>query len=180
MVDKVNHPDLLTRTPSPDAGAIFSECLRYRYHLWRQWRELTASAGFVLWLMLNPSSATELVLDPTLTRCKGFTQRFGFSRFEVVNLYALRSTDPKALLAEPDPVGPSNDLVIRACMEKATVIVVGWGAFPMAANRARRVVELAEGKQLHCLGTTKDGHPRHPLYLPGSAELRPWAIQKAA
>lgn len=173
----MNHPNLLTRTPSPDAGAIFSECLRYRYHLWRQWRELTASAGFVLFAMLNPSTADEFKLDPTLTRCKGFTQRFGFSRFEVVNLFALRSTDPKALLSHPDPVGPSNDLVIKTCMEKATVIVVGWGAFPLASWRAKQVFELAQGKPLHCLGTTQAGHPRHPLYLPSAAELRPWAPQ---
>ena len=93
------------------------------------------------------------------------------------NLFGLRSTDPKGLLSTPDPVGPDNDQIVEASIARAALVVVGWGAFPVAADRARRVVELAGGKPLHCLGTTKDGHPRHPLYLPGSAELQPWSAQ---
>lgn len=69
----------ITRSPTPDAGAVFSKCERYRYLLWRQWRELGARAGTVVFAMLNPSTATELVLDPTLTRCHGFTRRLGYA-----------------------------------------------------------------------------------------------------
>lgn len=168
--------DLITRSPNLDAGAVFSPCERYRYLLWRQWRELGARAGTVVWCMLNPSTADELVLDPTLTRCKGFTARFGYARFEVVNIFALRSTDPAALHHVVDPVGPDNDAVISKAFADAVLVVAGWGAFPMAELRAARISVLAEdaGKRLHCLGTTKQGHPRHPLYLPKDSELRPW------
>ncbi|TQG73397.1 DUF1643 domain-containing protein, partial [Pseudomonas aeruginosa] len=30
------------------------------------------------------------------------------------------------------------------------------------------------GGRLWCLGTTKDGHPRHPLYVRGNQVLLPW------
>lgn len=150
---------LITRSPNLDAGAVFSPCERYRYLLWRQWMELGARAGTVVWCMLNPSTADELALDPTLTRCKGFTRRLGYSRFEVVNLFALRSTDPAALHHVADPVGPDNDDVIAKAFADAEIVIVGWGAFPLVERRALRIAELAgnAGKRLHCLGTTKQG-----------------------
>lgn len=169
--------DLITRSPNLDAGAVFSPCERYRYLLWRQWRSADAGVGTVVFCMLNPSTATELVLDPTLRRCQGFTRRFGYARFEVVNLFALRSTDPAALHHVADPVGPDNDDVIAKAFADAELIVAGWGSFPMVQPRSFRIAELAAaaGKKLHCLGVTKNGHqPRHPLYLRGDAELRTW------
>jgi len=168
---------MITRSPSPAAGAVFSDCEAYRYRLWRDWSGLSMRASFVLWCCLNPSTADENVLDPTLRRCEGFTRRLGYFRFEVVNMFALRSTDPKALHHLADPVGPDNDQVIAERMAAAAIIVVGWGAFPLAAARARRVVELAAGKTLHCLGANRDGSPKHPLYLVASTPLIPWPIQ---
>jgi len=166
----------ILRSPSPEAGAIFSTCERFRYLLWRDWSGLSMRATSVLFVMLNPSTATELVLDPTLTRCQGFTRRLGYSRFEVVNLFALRSTDPAGLHNIDDPVGPDNDQIIAERIAHAHVTIVGWGAFPMAAARAKRLVELADGKTLFCLGTTKQGWPRHPLYLKSSSKLEEWRM----
>jgi hypothetical protein len=128
----------------------------------------------VLFVMLNPSTADELVLDPTLTRCRNFTKRMGYFRFEVVNLFALRSTDPRGMLACTDPVGPDNDQIVAKSIAAASIVVVGWGAFPLAKERAKQLVELAKGKSLYCLGTTKAGWPRHPLYLKSDSELQPW------
>jgi len=168
--------NVVTRSSSLDAGAVFSPDDVYRYLLWRQWQDLTAKPGTVVWAMLNPSTADETVLDPTLRRCKGFTQRFGYARFEVVNLFAYRSTDPGALPIVRDPVGPANDEIIAKAFADAELVVVGWGSFQMVERRALRIAELAAaaGKQLHCLGVTKQGHPRHPLYLAGNTELRSW------
>lgn len=166
----------VTRSPSPDAGAIFSECEQFRYLLWREWRDLSAKPGTVLGCGLNPSTATHLVLDPTMVRFIGFTKRLGYARFEMVNMYGFRSTNPKGLFSAADPIGPDNDRIIAERVAAATIVVVGWGAFPLAAARARRLLELSAGKPLYCLGTTKDGWPRHPLYLRGNAELRPWEM----
>ena len=167
---------MITRSPSLAAGAVFSDCETYRYLLWRERPDLYAKPGAALWCMLNPSTATELILDPTLTRVDGFTARLGYARWEVVNIFAMRSTDPKGLHHIADPVGPDNDQVIAERMAAAAVIVVGWGAFPLAAARARRLVELADGKPLHCLGVTQAGWPRHPLYLAASTPLIPWTM----
>jgi hypothetical protein len=135
-------------------------------------------ASFALFVLLNPSTADENVLDPTLTRCQGFTRRLGYSRFEVVNLFALRSTDPKGLHHIADPIGPDNDQVIAERMAEASVVIAGWGSFPLAAERAKRVLMLAACRSIRmmCLGTTKAGWPRHPLYLRADAQLIPWTM----
>lgn len=166
--------NLITKSPSLEAGAVFSPDEAYRYLLWRQWNDFTAVEGTVLWCMLNPSTADERVLDPTLTRCQGFTSRLGYARFEVVNLFALRSTDPRELLRCQDPVGPENDAIIAKTIADAEVVVVGWGAFPLAAKRATSLLRLAGLRPLYCLGTTNGGHPKHPLYLAKETPLVRW------
>lgn len=98
----------------------------------------------------------------------------------MVNLFALRSTDPDGLHHEVDPVGPDNDRIIADRIASADLVIVGWGAFPLAAARAKRILELAGDKPLYCLGTTREGWPRHPLYLRSDAELRPWTMPRAA
>lgn len=155
-----------------EAGADFSPDRRYRFRLWRRWGE-AAPACFC---MLNPSTANETELDPTLRRCVGFAKSWRCGGLEVVNLFAVVSPDPKVLLTDPDPVGEGNDETIAATAHRAAVVVVGWGAFPEARERARDVVELlaSVGVRPRCLGTTKDGHPRHPLYLRKTAELVSW------
>jgi hypothetical protein len=90
----------------------------------------------------------------------------------VVNLYALRATDPRELRGHPDPVGPDNDLMIASLLsadEPVGPVVCAWGAHPGTAGRAGRVLGLLRNRQIRplCLGTTKGGHPRHPLYVRG-------------
>jgi hypothetical protein len=96
---------------------------------------------------------------------------------EVVNLYALRTPEPRLLRWHPDPVGPENDEWVTRASRRATEIVLAWGAFPWAGDRAARVVELLAGHEPRCLGLTRSGEPRHPLYAPRSSSLRDWALQ---
>ena len=42
------------------------------------------------------------------------------------------------------------------------------------ADPARVSRALALLPRLHALGVTKDGHPRHPLYVPADAPLIDW------
>jgi hypothetical protein len=151
--------------------AEFSACKRYRYHLYRRWGKADLC---VTWLMLNPSTADEYVLDPTLKRCMGFTQAMGYEAMEVVNLFALRSTDPSVLLTHPDPVGPRNDVaILSGCSE--SFVICGWGALkkPWMVARAKRICSdlHAAGITLHIMRLTQKRHPQHPLYLP--PELQP-------
>lgn len=166
----------------------------YRYELWRDWHtplELEALGlpeirvvEFVLWIMLNPSKAAgtdpltgKLINDPTLRRCIGFTQRMGFRRLVLGNLYALRSTDPQALLAHADPVGPDCDNWLKHHAERASAIVVGWGSFEpkFIEPRVARVRELLGSTPLLSLGTLADGRtPGHPLFVPNDRPLVAW------
>ena len=154
-------------------GAIFSVCGTYRYLLWRCWAP--ASRSLLGWVMLNPSTADERDLDPTLIRCR----RRAFDRLAggmvVANLFALRSTDPAALRTHAEPIGPENAEALRILARIASPVVCGWGASQPFRRDAVVVESFREaGIDLQCLGTTKEGHPRHPLYVPFASGLRPF------
>lgn len=160
------------------AGATFDEpARRYRYRLWRRW----AHGRTLLWIMLNPSTADETVLDPTLRRCDDFARRWGYGSFEVVNLFAWRATDPMELARVTksgrhniigEQQGATNDVAIRAAVTDATSIVCGWGRAPIAQVRGRNVERMLQHRQLGCLGTNQDGSPMHPLYIKGDTALQ--------
>lgn len=162
--------------------AVFSPCRRYRYRLERNGIgvPLFDKGRTVTFVMLNPSTADETQNDPTVRRCIGFAQREGASRLIVVNLFALRSTDPSALLADmmADPVGCDNDDAILQAMNDADLVVAAWGAHgavrAFQRDVAAETLSLICGRKLQCLGTTKAGAPRHPLYVAADTPLAPW------
>lgn len=158
-------------------SAVISDCGRYRYLLTRQ-SHTPGARETVVFCMLNPSTADASVDDPTIRRCRGFADRWDCAGLAVVNLYAYRATDPRALRAlDPiDAVGPANDNWLRDVAAKASGIVCAWGT-NSDPQRVRDVVAIFTSNQarLYCLGTTKDGHPRHPLYIRGDQPLVPWA-----
>jgi hypothetical protein len=152
-------------------SAEVSDCGRYRYWLRRAWQH-GGDGRVVCFVMLNPSTADALVDDPTIRRCLGFAQAWGFSTLSVRNLFALRATDPKELLTADDPVGPYGDAELAAAVT-ADVVVCAWGA-KVPFGRDKRALELLGDKPLFCLGTTASGAPRHPLYLSKDAPLIPY------
>lgn len=155
------------------AGAVYSKWKGYRYRLWRRW-DRGAPVG--CFLMLNPSTATELVLDPTVTRCQRYLERWGYGGMEILNLFAYRATDPLAMKAQADPVGPGNDAHIRAVAAAADLVVCAWGTHGAYQGRAEAVRDmlLADGVRLYALRLTKTGQPSHPLYLPGDLNPLRW------
>lgn len=162
-----------------DAGAVMSGCGTWRYRLWRSWR-IPFEVGperVAVFIGLNPSTATAEQDDPTVRRCVGFALDWGMTGMEMLNLYGFRSTDPKGLWGADDPVGPETDRYLVDAAAEADIVVACWGAFPQATERSTTVVSMLvdAGVQVMTLGDkTKDGHPRHPLYLKKSATLRPW------
>lgn len=152
-----------------DQGAEFDLSLRYRYRLWRTWDTTRPAAVFC---MLNPSTADAEVEDPTIRRCLGYARAWGAGKLVVVNIFALRSTDPRALYSDPDPVGgrPNDWNIERAAQDDCGWFVCAWGVHGAHRGRGAAVRELV-GARAKCLGLTKDGHPKHPLYLRG--DLRP-------
>lgn len=147
----------------PTGGAVFSPCRTYRYSLWRRW---DADGPTLNVIGLNPSTADEYADDPTIRRCIGFARAWGFGTLVMTNLFAYRSTDPRVLLTVADPVGPDNDQALRVQAYEAGMVVAAWGAHPLAVARSEAVRPLIQPYSVMCLGATKDGAPRHPLYLP--------------
>ena len=150
------------------SDAQFSPCRTWRYTLTRQW----ADGGTVCFVGLNPSTADEATLDPTCRRCVGFAKAWGFGTYVMTNIFAYRSTDLKALLAADDPVGPENDVAIRRVAFDAGLVVAAWGVHGALNERGAQVTKMLQeiGVAVFCLGTTKAGHPKHPLYLPKSVK----------
>lgn len=160
--------------PAMHGSAEFSPCGRYRYTLERQWNlgPYDPQARRVLWVMLNPSTADEERNDPTVTRCVLFSQRWGFDGLVVVNLFALRATDPRDLYrAHPDEVvGEENDQHIVSQRLRCHRVVAAWGAHGALQGRASEVLHLLAPDPVLCLGRTTLGYPRHPLYMRGDVE----------
>jgi hypothetical protein len=151
---------------------VFSPCRTWRYTLERWW----ARGPYVNFLCLNPSTADETKNDPTVTRCQNYARAWGYAGCLVTNLFALRSTDPAALLRHPDPIGADNDRHIRQVAQAAGMVLAAWGGWGKVHGRDDLVAQWlrTEGVRLQCLGVTKDGYPRHPLYLSKSAQPLPY------
>lgn len=156
-------------------SASFSRDRRYRYRLTRSWQPERPP---VVWVMLNPSAADGAVDDPTIRRVMGFSRAWGYGGCHVVNLFARCTHDPRALAAEPDPVGPGNHRAIGDALRRAPPggdVVVGWGRVDVASVPVARHARAAlarirrAGLRPVALGRNADGSPRHPLYVRGDA-----------
>lgn len=154
--------------------AIYSDCMKYRYMLRRCWNQLFVPPRYVAWVLLNPSTATEDQDDSTIRRCIGYSQEWGFDGLYILNIFALRSTDPRALYKTRDPIGPDNDRMIEKYALACSSVVAGWGVHGLFKQRGETVLRrltIEIGVDVSCLRVTKDGTPNHPLYLKG--DLKP-------
>ena len=163
----------------PRSWASLSRDGRYRYLLERRLADRAErDRQRLLVVMLNPSTADEQADDPTITRLVARAQRMRFGSLLVANLFALRATEPRALKRSTEPGDtPLNDHFLREEAARADAIIVAWGAHGDFRARARDVEEilrLAHGGPLWCLGVTRGGHPKHPLYIATKARLEAW------
>jgi len=179
---------------SCESGAIFSDCMKYRYRLWRCWNQALPRALFIL---LNPSTADDIDNDATIERQQRrvmmwsnqsdlfsgqlYSKKFG--SIEVVNACAYRSTNPEVLFKVSDPVGDDNlEHIITACKEalrRGGIIICGWGKHLAALSPGGRYtlheLTLERLEQfdfpLTAFQLNGDRTPKHPLYV--SYELKP-------
>lgn len=164
--------DLLTKS-----SATISSCGAYRYCLEREW---DATTGKVAFIMLNPSTADHTEDDPTIRRCVGFAKIWGFGGVIVGNLFALRSTTPKALYSHADPVGPDNDSHLAAICQNVSRIICAWGTHGKLRSRNAAVYRNLKIFDLQALKVTAEGHPGHPLYIAASTQPKPFLMRDAA
>lgn len=147
-------------------AAVISDCGLYRYRLTREW---DAGKGAVNFVMLNPSTADGLQDDATIRRCIGFARTWGFRKLVVTNLYAFRATNPKRLWEVDDPRGPENGRHVDTAMDEADQVILAWGAHGKRMDNGDLICVRVDPKIFH-LGLTRDGRPKHPLYLPANTE----------
>jgi len=155
-----------------DKGAYFSPDRKHRFMLWRK---LGKGPG-IMFIGLNPSTANEVNDDPTVRRCMGYARDWGYGDFWMCNLYSLCSSDPKKLYKGEHPQSPYNITSLGVVREKVDLAIVAWGnhgaTVQMDQHWPRSLVKLLS--PVHCFGVTKQGEPKHPLYLPKDAEIVPF------
>lgn len=157
-------------------GAKFSLDRVYRYRLWRIWDE---RKEVVLFIGLNPSTADENIDDPTITRCIGFARDWGYGGMFMGNLFAFRNTYPETLkICVVNPVGTENDTELRAMNSETKLTVLCWGNGGVYKDRGQEVEQMFP--DVWSFGYTKQGQPRHPLYLAKDTVLVPkhnWMVR---
>jgi len=132
---------------------------------------------------VNPSTADHVNDDATIRRLGGFALRYHCSELYVVNLFSLRATDPKRLLANGDEAS-NYEAWETAIATKHVLVALGWGRLdklpvvvrPAARRRVEHLLGMLAKRRVrpYCLGVTKDGDPKHPLYLASSTSLGRW------
>lgn len=156
-------------------GADLSDCGRYRFLLWRVWAAALPPLGVI---MLNPSTADAEKNDPTITRVIGRAIKAHYGGVIVGNLYAWRATDPRELRApQRDAVGPGNDAHLAMIGKLCPTVLCAWGAKAALSRSAiikEMLLALPKRPQLVHLGLTKDGHPKHPLYIRSDQRMEHW------
>lgn len=160
------------RTETGLREAVYSPCEKYRYALTVEW---DAHKPRLLYVMLNPSKATELANDPTIERCERRARALGYGAFRVTNLFGLRETSPARLRKARKPEGPGNTAYVLEAAVWCDDILAAWGVHGVHRDQGAKIETLLReaGHALHCLGQTKDGHPRHPLYVPYATKPQP-------
>lgn len=155
-------------------GTVISEDGRYRYTLERTWERVPR---FVLWLMLNPSTADGTTNDATIRRCVRYARDWGYGGILVGNLYAYRATQPADLFGHPDPVGPENDAALLELVGRSSLIVCAWGQRGPDPSRRWNVLRslgVPTHRQVFALRVNDNGEPGHPLRLPLGARPIGW------
>ena len=153
---------------------VFSSDRKHRYTLIHRFDPLLGGDRYLMWIGLNPSTADESQLDPTLRRIRGYTQREGYDGFIMLNLFAYRATLPEDMKAAKDPVGSDNDRWLVECAERCGKVVAAWGGHGAHLDRATHVCRLLKKFELVCLTRLGDGSPGHPLYLKKDLRFTPY------
>ena len=168
---KPEPPDLTMPMPFPKlTGAVLDNTRTYRYVLWRVLKE---KGDTILWIGLNPSTADEDTDDPTIRRVVNYSRDWGYANVLMANLFAFRATDPKEMKKAADPFGKDNNDWLIKLRKQSQLCVAAWGnagCLKWSGHRLLKQFKELGLTPIHCLGITKVGHPRHPLYMKRSAK----------
>jgi len=154
-------------TKAQESIADFSSCMKYRWSLKRDLRNINPGNRIMNFIMLNPSTANEEFNDPTVARCENRTIDMGYSYMIVTNIFAYRATDPVDMKNQKDPVGEMNNKAIFDSASDSDFIICAWGNHGDFLDRGAEVKSILDGlnKELYFLKMNGSGQPAHPLYL---------------
>lgn len=160
------------------SSAEFSEDKKYRYWLERIWKDDGGLINILNFIMLNPSTADVMQDDNSVRKCTNIAHREGYEGVRILNLFAIRSTDPKLLYESDRPIGPKNDDILTRFINHNDN-VLAWGNHGKHLGRDKIVLSMFRygwpGK-IYCLDINKTGSPKHPLYVRNNIELKPYLI----
>ena len=78
------------------------------------------------------------------------------------------------------PIGKDNNKIIQDSTIWANDIICAWGTHGSHLERDEEIKKLlsSNGCKLYHLGLTKNGHPKHPLYVPYSQDIIRWRLKE--
>lgn len=160
-----------------ESGAIFSDCRRWRYVLWRVW---DWQLRLLLSISLNPSTACERFNDRTVGKMMKYARLWGFGGLIKLNVYGWRSKSPAEMQKQGvAAIGELNDFWIQQVWkvfgpegrDQIGLSVGSWGNHDFL-NRGPSIREYIPN--LHYLRLNENGSPTHPLYLPMTTKPMPF------
>ncbi len=152
------------------SGAIFSDCKKYRFILWRIW-DFSNIKPRLMFIGLNPSTADDREPDPTIKRVVGLAKKWGYGGIYMANLFPFITPYPEQLEENPLDRVKENDKYLEEYSKKSGEIVFAWGAFPVMGRDLDMIKKFPNSK---CLHINDDGTPQHPLYVPKNTILQPY------
>lgn len=157
--------------------AIMSADGKYRYLLTRDIVN-NKPKRVITWIMLNPSTADAIKDDQTIRRVISFTKLFGGTSLQVINLFAFRATNPKKLpTGKSEAMGPEWERWITNALYESDILIAAWGSsIEKTKLSAEHIKTIIGDHPIFCLGITKSGSPRHPLYMHSKSYLIPFAL----
>ncbi len=136
---------------------------------------------------INPSDADKNESDPTIENVIKRSQRYGFDGWIMLNIYPLRDTHPKNLRDKYNQaLHEENKQYIAQVLSDYpdADICAAWGIninVSLYLKQCLRDIYNQSGLSKHSWKSigplSKDGHPRHPLYLSLSLPLVDFDIQ---
>lgn len=152
-----------------DFGAVFSECRRYRYALWRIW---DSTKPLVMFVGLNPSSANEADADPTIRSVARIAKHNGYGGFYMMNCFPYVSTNPDELRDFGNIATNNHWLCKVAAVCKC--VVFAWGSFAVVRKLGKDVEMTEMFPKAKALFVNKNGSPKHPLYCKSATKFVEW------
>lgn len=141
------------------SGAIFSNCGKYRYALWRKW---DLDRAPVMFIGLNPSTANHVKDDPTIRRVCAISKNNGYGGVYMMNCFPYISTDPQLLY--DCNMTSVNEEFLKAFALKCGLVVFAWGNFDVVKRLGVDLIMSLWFPRAKALHINKNGSPKHPLY----------------